>query len=120
MPGEDSLHFQLVLGSKRGNFHALAGRRIEPPAVVTALHYLAVDSTVGKRNPPVRTRILQRKGFSFCCAPQHQRHFQQERLDDFLRANLRAPRGRVPKIIKALLLEEPLVLGRTAEDRKST
>ena len=59
--GVDAVDFQILIGSQRRNHLALAGVGVEPPAVVAALHLLAVELAAGKRHAPVRAGVMQGK-----------------------------------------------------------
>ena len=70
-PHPDLGHIHILIGGQRGNAGALAVRR-EPPAVVTALDFLAVEPAIGQRNPSVRADIPQREHRSVRRPPQQQ------------------------------------------------
>src|SRR5713226_7631256 len=98
VPRKNPLDFKLILAGKRRNLHALPAARVKPPSVVTALDHFPIQPPIRKRYPPVRARIPHRKHFPFGSPPQHQRHFQQHGRRQFLPANLRAPRRRIPEV----------------------
>src|SRR5712692_1196438 len=98
VPRKNPLDFKLIVAGKRRNLHALPAASIEPPSVVAALDHFPIQPPIRKRYPPVRTRIPHRKHFPFGSPPQHQRHFQQHGRRQFLPANLRAPRRRIPEV----------------------
>ena len=57
----DAIYAQLLVCSQRRNELALAGMRFELPAMVTALHPLAVEPAMGKRHTAMWTGIMQSK-----------------------------------------------------------
>src|ERR1700739_715383 len=98
MPGKDPLHFQLVLAGERRNLHTLPAASVKLPSVIAAFQVLAIESPVGKRYPPMRAGVPQRKSPAAIGPPQHQRHLEQRGLCQSSAPYLRAARGRIPKI----------------------
>ena len=62
---------------------ALAGVRVELPAVIGAFDGRAVEAPKRKRKRTVRADVAQRKRLSGGVAPQHQRNFEQHRALEF-------------------------------------
>src|SRR5271169_4628917 len=76
---------------------ALAGVRVELPAVVGAFNGSAVKTAERKRKRAVRADITQREGFSRGVAPQHQRNFQQHGALELSPVQLIAAQRRIPE-----------------------
>src|SRR5215831_275588 len=86
MTGKNALDFQFVLRSEGRNLDALPAAGVEAPAVVGTFNGVAVHPAVGQRDAAVGAGITHRKSFSSGSAAQDQRHFQEQRLGEFLGA----------------------------------
>src|SRR5579871_303516 len=82
--------------SQRRNLDTLPAARLEPPAMILALHRLAVEPPCRQRNPTMRTKIAHRENFSILLAPQHQRNAKQHGLGHLSYAQLPGPQRWIP------------------------
>jgi len=86
---------RLVTGQRR-NLSTLPAARLEPPAMILALHCLAVEPPSRQRNPAMRTKVPHRKQLASGLPPHHQRNAKQQSLGHLAHAqHIRAQR-RIP------------------------
>src|SRR3954468_9424483 len=98
--GVDAVHLQLGIFRNRRDLAALSALRLEAPAVIAALHLLAVESSVGERDTTVRAAVAHRKSSTVALAPDHQRRSQQHHWLHPLAADLARTQRAVPESVK--------------------
>src|SRR6185437_11451048 len=96
--GVNAVDAELGVRSDRWNLAALAGARVEAPAVIAAFDRFAVGLAAGKRHAAMRTNVVQSKGFTAGVAANHQRHIEEHRAPEIASANLMRTQRRIPKI----------------------
>ena len=87
---------QHIEAGQRRNLRALAGARLEFPAMVFALHLLAVEPSGRKRNSAMRAKVAHGKQRAIALAPKQQRHPQQQRRAGLSGGNAGRTCSRVP------------------------
>ena len=92
--------FSFLVGGKRRNELALAGVRVESPAVIAAFDLLAVEMAARKRHAAMRTGVVQRKGTAVGIPSDGQRGFEQHGFLQLGPAHLLARQGAIPEAIE--------------------
>ena len=95
--GVDAIDFEFLIGGERRNQLALAGVRVEAPAVVAAFDLIAVETSAGERHAAVRAGVLQCETTVLSVAPDDQRRLQQRRPFQAFAKDCVAGQGAIPE-----------------------
>lgn len=95
--GVNAIALEPGVGHERGDFAALAGMRVESPAVIGTFDCGAVELAEREWKRAVGANVAQSEGLAARVAAEDERHAEKHRASELAAVNFAAGEGRVPK-----------------------